>query len=59
MIKYIDKDKYKSYGVITKINPTHLVISELPIGKWTNDYIVMLNKFEENDIIEVLNVLLI
>ncbi|CAJ0764884.1 6541_t:CDS:2, partial [Entrophospora sp. SA101] len=52
VIKHIDKDKYKSYGVITKINPTHLVISELPIGKWTNDYIVMLNKFEENDIIE-------
>ena len=29
---------YVSYGKISKINNTHVLISELPVGKWTENY---------------------
>ncbi|CAJ0751192.1 6314_t:CDS:2 [Entrophospora sp. SA101] len=37
-IKQNGANKYTSYGKITKKNDTHIIISELPVCKWTEDY---------------------
>ncbi|EGG25272.1 DNA topoisomerase II [Cavenderia fasciculata] len=42
---------FKTSGVITRVGRT-LVISDLPIGKWTVDYKVVLNDLVEKDFIK-------
>ncbi|CAJ0747567.1 10101_t:CDS:2 [Entrophospora sp. SA101] len=37
-IKQNGANKYTSYGKITKKDDTHIIISELPVCKWTEDY---------------------
>nr|CAG8492090.1 15863_t:CDS:10 [Entrophospora candida] len=37
-IKQIEKNKYLSYGIVTKISATRVIISELPVRKWTEYY---------------------
>ncbi|CAJ0756558.1 11694_t:CDS:2, partial [Entrophospora sp. SA101] len=51
-IKQTEHNKYTSYGIISKKDDTHVVISELPIRKWTEDYkSKTLNDFRENNTI--------
>lgn len=37
-IKQTERNKYLSYGILTKIGEMHTMISELPVHKWTEDY---------------------
>nr|CAG8501960.1 3994_t:CDS:2 [Entrophospora candida] len=37
-IKQIEGNKYFSYGVLTKIGEAHIMISEFPVRKWTENY---------------------
>ncbi|CAJ0901869.1 11930_t:CDS:2, partial [Entrophospora sp. SA101] len=37
-IQKIDENKYVSYGIIAKKGKAHVLISELPACKWTEDY---------------------
>src|SRR6185369_17712226 len=42
-------NKYTSHGIIAKTNDTHILITELPICKWTEDYrSKTLNDLREN-----------
>ena len=45
-------NKYTSHGIIAKTNDTHVLITELPIRKWTEDYrSKVLEKLKENGMI--------
>jgi DNA topoisomerase II len=48
-IEEISKNKYKTYGKYTKKIKKKIVVNELPIGTWNEDYIIFLDK--NNDII--------
>src|SRR5439155_11160154 len=37
-IEEVEANKYISHGIIEKINDTCILISELPVRKWTEDY---------------------
>ena len=41
--------KYTSHGIITKTSDTNVLITELPLHKWTDDYrSKVLNELREN-----------
>ncbi|RIB16058.1 DNA topoisomerase [Gigaspora rosea] len=54
-IKPLDKDKYTNNGVIERISPTEIKITELPVRTWTQNYkkdlidkfMGFINKFDE------------
>jgi DNA topoisomerase-2 len=47
-----ENGSYITHGVIKKINKIKAEITELPIGKWTQDYKEFLDKLEEKEEIE-------
>lgn len=40
-----DVGNYSMYGIVEQVDDTNVVISELPIGKWTQDYKQMLETY--------------
>ncbi|CAG8582278.1 18254_t:CDS:2, partial [Racocetra fulgida] len=55
VIKPLDKDKYTNNGVIERVSPTEIKITELPVRTWTQNYkkdlidkfMGFINKFDE------------
>jgi DNA topoisomerase II len=48
-IEQVDECTYRTYGVYEIIDQNTIKITELPIGKWTEDYIAFLAKLIENN----------
>lgn len=44
-----DEGKYNIIGVYKRVTPTHLQITELPVGVWTDDYKIFLDKLLETN----------
>ena len=47
-IQKVTRDKYKVIGVMTKTSSDKVVVSELPVGTWTDDYKEYIEKCIEN-----------
>lgn len=48
-IEKIEDNKWVSYGIIKEIDENLVRITELPVGTWTEDYKLFLDKLEEED----------
>lgn len=47
-----DGTGYLTHGIVEKLSPTSIVISELPVGAWTNSYKLHLIKMREEGAIQ-------
>lgn len=48
-IEKIEDNKWISFGVLKEVDENIIKITELPIGTWTEDYKLFLDKLEEED----------